>query len=406
MSPLMGFWEKLRMKLDRVSSTQTSTSENHETETNTTIPNCTITHSTNNSVATPVTVNVYDMLWINDYVSSLGIGVYHTGVVVHGTEYSYGGHPLTNSGVFSMLPRDSAYLGENYSYKVTLSMGYTDFTASDVTLLLESITTDYRGDQYHLLNKNCNHFSDTFVQLLCGRSLPKWINRLATIGSKLPFIERTLPIEWLRPHQQINNPINKEEIYDNNIECIEQSQTTSLHNLRRISAIERLQNCLHHHFHKGNIHKHEQNHSDTYSLINIPFNKKPLIDHNWYLYLTQCRTFYESDSDDLYNTTNNPSMIMTNNTFNDDNTHRCIDRQPIQEYNSYQKCTDPSSSYSYPGYSFTNKIPSHSVSLPSTLLNHSRSSCKSFKSIKRSQSITFDNYMNLDNNEHVNMVYE
>lgn len=35
-------------------------------------------------------------------------------------EYSYGGHPLTNSGVFSMLPRDSAYLGENYSYKLVL----------------------------------------------------------------------------------------------------------------------------------------------------------------------------------------------------------------------------------------------------------------------------------------------
>ncbi|CAH8432192.1 unnamed protein product, partial [Schistosoma haematobium] len=322
MNPVMGFWEKLRMKLDRVSSTQTSTSENHKTETNTTTPNCTATHSTNNSVATPVTVNVYDMLWINDYVSSLGIGVYHTGVVVHGIEYSYGGHPLTNSGVFSMLPRDSAYLGENYSYKVTLSMGYTDFTASDVLLLLESITTDYRGDQYHLLNKNCNHFSDTFVQLLCGRSLPKWINRLATIGSKLPFIERTLPVEWLKPHQQINNHINKVEKYDNDIECIEQSnhlniQTTSLPNIRRISTIERLQNCVHR-LHKGNIHKREQNHhphhfinsikSDTYSLIDIPLNEKTQIDYHLYLYLTQYKTFNKSNSNDEYNKKINPSV--------------------------------------------------------------------------------------------------
>lgn len=62
MNPVMGFWEKLRMKLDRVSSTQTSTSENHKTETNTTTPNCTTTHSTNNAVPTPVTVNVYDMV--------------------------------------------------------------------------------------------------------------------------------------------------------------------------------------------------------------------------------------------------------------------------------------------------------------------------------------------------------
>ncbi|CAH8432177.1 unnamed protein product [Schistosoma curassoni] len=385
MNPVMGFWEKLRMKLDRVSSTQTSTSENHKTETNTTTPNCTTTHSTNNAVPTPVTVNVYDMLWINDYVSSLGIGVYHTGVVVHGIEYSYGGHPLTNSGVFSMLPRDSAYLGENYSYKVTLSMGYTDFTASDVPLLLESITTDYRGDQYHLLNKNCNHFSDTFVQLLCGRSLPKWINRLATIGSKLPFIERTLPVEWLKPHQQINNHINKVEKYDNDIECMEQSnhlniQTTSLPNIRRISTIERLQNCVHR-LHKGNIHKREQNHhhhhphhlinsikSDTYSLIDIPLNEKTQIDYHLYLYLTQYKTFNKSNSNDEYNKKINPSVTMTNNTLNM-NTNHCINPQFSDDL-------------------LTNRIiSSHGISLSSLSLNHIDNTCQS---IKRSQSIAFD----------------
>ncbi|CAI2722573.1 unnamed protein product [Schistosoma spindalis] len=398
MSPLMGFWEKLRMKLDRVSSTQTPTSENHKTETNTTIPNCLTTHSTNSSVPTPVTVNVYDMLWINDYVSSLGIGVYHTGVVVHGIEYSYGGHPLTNSGVFSMLPRDSAYLGENYSYKVTLSMGYTDFTASDVPLLLESITTDYRGDQYHLLNKNCNHFSDTFVQLLCGRSLPKWINRLATIGSKLPFIERTLPVEWLKPHQQINNHINKEEKYDNDIECIKQSnhfntQTTSLHNIRRISTIERLQNCIHR-LHKGNIHKRVQNHhdhhlinSDTYSLIDIPFNEKTQIDYDLYLYLTQSETFYTSNSNDIYNRKINPSVTMTNNPLNV-NIHHGINHPSIHLNHSYQNCIHQSIDDL-----FTNKIiSSHSISLPLIPFNHSEYSCKSLlKSIKRSQSIALDN---------------
>lgn len=146
-----------------------------------------------------VSVNVYDMLWLNVYTNSFGIGVYHTGVEVHGIEYCYGGHPFEYSGIFAMVPRDSEILGPNYSYKMTINMGWTDFTESDISLILEDMGPQYRGDQYHLLHRNCNHFSDEFVQVLCGASLPKWINRLATVGAKLPFLERSIPKIWLTP---------------------------------------------------------------------------------------------------------------------------------------------------------------------------------------------------------------
>ncbi|KAF5401272.1 hypothetical protein PHET_05483 [Paragonimus heterotremus] len=122
-------------------------------------------------------------------------------------EYCYGGHPLNYSGIFALVPQDTEVLGPNYSHKTTIVMGRTDFTESDIALILEDMGPYYRGDQYHLLHRNCNHFSDAFVQILCGSSLPKWINRLATVGAKLPFIERSIPKMWLtpRPIEELDN---------------------------------------------------------------------------------------------------------------------------------------------------------------------------------------------------------
>ncbi|KAL5104648.1 Deubiquitinase DESI2 [Taenia crassiceps] len=152
--------------------------------------------------SSPVTVNVYDMSWLNEYIGNIGLGVYHTGVEVYEREYCYGGHQFGGSGIFEMTPRDTENLGPNYSFKTSIVVGFTDFTYRDVCAILSNMERDFRGAHYHLLRKNCNHFSSAFVEILCGATLPKWINRLAVVSTKLPFIEKSIPKEWLTPLQQ------------------------------------------------------------------------------------------------------------------------------------------------------------------------------------------------------------
>ncbi|UYV83667.1 DESI2 [Cordylochernes scorpioides] len=115
------------------------------------------------------------------------------------TEYAYGGHPFPFSGVFEIMPRDAEDLGDQFKFKQSVVLGFTDFLAEDVKQIVEDLGRKYRGDLYHLINNNCNHFSDEFTQTLCGKAIPPWVNRLAYVCSRVPFLQRCLPKEWLTP---------------------------------------------------------------------------------------------------------------------------------------------------------------------------------------------------------------
>ncbi|RZR74754.1 hypothetical protein BHM03_00042519 [Ensete ventricosum] len=150
------------------------------------------------SGAVPVYLNVYDLTPINGYAYWLGLGVYHSGVLgevrsthdgpdsgdsVHGVEYAYGAHEHPTTGIFEGEPRQCP----GFTFRKSILIGRTDLGPREVRALMEEMATEYTGDTYNLVSKNCNHFCDEACLRLTGKLIPKWINRLAKIGIPLPL---------------------------------------------------------------------------------------------------------------------------------------------------------------------------------------------------------------------------
>ncbi|KAG8503118.1 hypothetical protein CXB51_000929 [Gossypium anomalum] len=128
---------------------------------------------------TPVYLNVYDLTPVNGYIYWAGLGIFHSGVEVHGVEYAFGAHDYPTSGVFEVEPRQCP----GFKFKKSIFIGTTSLDPHQVRDFVERYSERYNGDTYHLIVKNCNHFCDDICHKLTGKRIPRWVNRLARIGS-------------------------------------------------------------------------------------------------------------------------------------------------------------------------------------------------------------------------------
>ncbi|XP_017481870.1 PREDICTED: desumoylating isopeptidase 2-like [Rhagoletis zephyria] len=151
-----------------------------------------------------VKLNVYGLSEVNKVINYFGLGIYHSGVEVYGSEWAYGGYPKPIASIYRMRkPRDLTSLSDidgRFHFVQTIEMGKTHFTLKEVKMILDNLgKTDWIGTNYHLLYRNCNSFSTEFCKILCGNTIPPWINRVATIFSKFPYLVSMLPEEFFTP---------------------------------------------------------------------------------------------------------------------------------------------------------------------------------------------------------------
>ncbi|EXB50400.1 hypothetical protein L484_013492 [Morus notabilis] len=159
----------------------------------------------------PVYLNVYDLTPINGYAYWLGLGVYHSGVQVHGIEYAFGAHEHSTTGIFEGEPKQC----DGFTFRKTILIGKTDMGPAQVRAAMEELAEDYKGNAYNLITKNCNHFCNEACIRLTGNPIPSWVNRLARLGFMcncvLPVTLNSTKVRHHRIEDNNNKPLEGEK---------------------------------------------------------------------------------------------------------------------------------------------------------------------------------------------------
>ncbi|XXG64616.1 hypothetical protein AAC387_Pa05g2520 [Persea americana] len=155
----------------------------------------------------PVYLNVYDISSINGCTSVIGLGMYHSGIQVHDVEYAFGAHESESSGIFECEPRKCP----GFTFKKSILIGWTIKGPKDVWGFMEDMAEEYKGNTYHLITRNCNHFCKDACMRLTGNRIPSWVNRLAKIGLMFNCIfPKNVDVERVR-HKSKSDVENKKK---------------------------------------------------------------------------------------------------------------------------------------------------------------------------------------------------
>eukprot|EP00745_Piridium_sociabile_P008799 TRINITY_DN15980_c1_g1_i2.p1 TRINITY_DN15980_c1_g1~~TRINITY_DN15980_c1_g1_i2.p1 ORF type:complete len:348 (+),score=26.04 TRINITY_DN15980_c1_g1_i2:127-1044(+) len=141
---------------------------------------------TSKTIAVPVLAHVYDVnravTKYNDWARKFDTGIYHVGIEVHGVEWHFHGARAPGfGGIVKETPKSSA----NFVYRETLQMGHTTLSSRAVHEKSRAMQPNWKGESYHLVQKNCISFASALCQELKVDDLPLWTRHAAKSGCNL-----------------------------------------------------------------------------------------------------------------------------------------------------------------------------------------------------------------------------
>ncbi|KAK1265925.1 hypothetical protein QJS04_geneDACA000022 [Acorus gramineus] len=137
-----------------------------------------------------VTLNVYDLSQgLARQISTTFLGkaieaIWHTGIVVYGNEYYFGGG-------IQQAPVGTTPYGRPMK---VVDLGITHVPKELFEEYLQEISPRYTAETYSLLHHNCNNFSNEVAQFLVGTTIPDYIIQLPNEVMSSPMGPLILPM--------------------------------------------------------------------------------------------------------------------------------------------------------------------------------------------------------------------
>ncbi|KAL7528776.1 hypothetical protein ACHAWF_002695 [Thalassiosira exigua] len=132
-------------------------------------------------------------------LTPLGFGAYHTSIDVRGYRYQFGAQVGITRTSSTLAADSQRFVPSNAAYRESVVLGQTWAEQGEINAVIQRMRDgQFRGENYHMANRNCNHFAETFATaLVVGSELleeggnrkldkfPAWVNRLARTGTSL-----------------------------------------------------------------------------------------------------------------------------------------------------------------------------------------------------------------------------
>jgi len=126
------------------------------------------------------TIHQINQLFANSWSPMKFGGLFHVGIEILSAEWSYG-WVSAGSGVISCVPR----CDRQHHYRETVHLPNTTLSEEEVKAILRRLWHEYRGEDYHLTDKNCCKFAEDLCERLGVGPIPAWIQRMGEVCGTL-----------------------------------------------------------------------------------------------------------------------------------------------------------------------------------------------------------------------------